>query len=201
MIESKLGTSSFAPSRESLQVYLHKLCSEIGERRAGSAGDKAAGDYILQEFQEAGLQSVHGEEFPCVSVVNADASIAIGTRGGFRQVPARVLAGSPGTRGARQVEGELVWVEMPEQAERFFQPSLREKIVVLFGPMPTRADLHRRLVKCEPAAVIHVDDRLPFEWVKDDGVYPVWARRYGMPPTVTIPYRLAWDLRKAGADR
>jgi len=67
--------------------------------------------------------------------------------------------------------------------------------------MPTRADLHQRLVKAQPAAVLHVDDRLPFEWVKDDGVYPVWARRYGMPPTVTIPFRLAWDLRKSGADR
>jgi Iap family predicted aminopeptidase len=90
---------------------------------------------------------------------------------------------------------------MPEQAERLFQPSLRGKVVVLFGPMPTRADLHQRLVKCKPAAVIHVDDRLPFQWVKDDGVYPVWARRFGMPPTVTIPYQLAWELRKAGADR
>jgi Zn-dependent M28 family amino/carboxypeptidase len=37
--------------------------------------------------------------------------------------------------------------------------------------------------------------------VKDDGVYPVWVRQYGMPPTVTIPYRTAWELRKAGANR
>jgi hypothetical protein len=90
---------------------------------------------------------------------------------------------------------------MPEQAERLFQPSLRGKVVALVGPMPTRADLHRRLVQCQPAAVIHVDDRLPFDWVKDDGVYPAWARKYGMPPTATIPYRTAWALRKAGATR
>jgi Iap family predicted aminopeptidase len=99
------------------------------------------------------------------------------------------------------VEADLVWIEMPEQAERLFRDSLKGKIVVLFGPMPTRADLHKRLVKCQPATVIHVDDRLPFEWVKDDGVYPVWAQKYGMPPTVTIPYRLAWDLRRSGANR
>jgi Iap family predicted aminopeptidase len=79
------------------------------------------------------------------------------------------------------------------------RPSLRGKVVALVGPMPTRADLHQRLVRCQPAAVIHVDDRLPFDWVKDDGVYPAWARQYGMPPTVTIPYRTAWELRKAGA--
>jgi Iap family predicted aminopeptidase len=111
------------------------------------------------------------------------------------------LSESPGTPGHRAVEGDLVWVEMPEQADRLFQPALRGKIVVLFGPMPTRADLHQRLVKCKPAAVIHVDDRLPFTWVKDDGCYPVWARQYGMPPTVTIPYQLAWALRKQGANR
>jgi Iap family predicted aminopeptidase len=90
---------------------------------------------------------------------------------------------------------------MPEQAERRLQPRVRGKVVVLVGPMPTRADLHRRLVACQPAAVIHVDDRLPFDWVKDDGVYPAWAKKYGMPPTITIPYRTAWDLRKSGADR
>jgi hypothetical protein len=136
-----------------------------------------------------------------VSVAKAKATLAIGNGRTLQGVPARVLAGSPGTSASGHVEADLVWIEMPEQAERLLQNSLRGKIVVLFGPMPTRADLHKRLVQCRPATVIHVDDRLPFEWVKDDGVYPVWARRYGMPPTVTIPYRLAWDLRKSGANR
>jgi hypothetical protein len=126
-------------------------------------------------------------------------SLGKGTK--LQRVPARALAGSPGIPGSGQVQAELVWIEMPEQAERHFGPALRGKVVVLFGPMPTRADLHRRLVSCKPAAVIHVDDRLPFEWVKDDGVYPAWVRRFGMPPTVTIPFRVAWELRKAGANR
>ncbi|HYG36686.1 MAG TPA: M28 family peptidase [Clostridia bacterium] len=197
-MKSKLTPS---PSPERIQEHWKQLCSTIGERRAGSAGDQAAGEYVLEQFRKAGLQEVHGETFPCVSVFEAKAELEIGNEKQLETVPARVLAGSPGTPGQGFVEGELVWVEMPEQAERFFKPSLRGKIVVLFGPMPTRADLHQRLVKCAPAAVIHVDDRLPFEWVKDDGVYPVWVRQYGMPPTVTIPYRLAWELRKRGATR
>src|SRR5436190_12443767 len=177
------------------------LCRHIGDRRAGSEGDRAAADYILQEFRRLGLERVHGDSFPCVSVAEAQARLSIGTGRKLRPVPARVLAGSPGIPGGAAVDGELVWVEMPEQADRLFGPILRGKMVVLFGPMPTRADLHQKLVECRPAAVIHVDDRLPFEWVKDDGVYPAWARRYGMPPTVTIPFRQAWDLRKAGATR
>ena len=188
-------------SQERQRDHWAHLCSKIGERRAGSAGDRAAADFILAEFRAAGLQAVHAEAFQCNSVLKSQADIALGTRGKLRRVPARVLAGSPSTSGAHSIETDVVWVEMPEQAPRLLQPSLRGKVIVLFGPTPTRADLHRRLVACQPAAVIHVDDRLPFDWVKDDGIYPVWAKRYGMPPIVTIPYRAAWELRKAGATR
>ncbi|HTL17061.1 MAG TPA: hypothetical protein VL793_07480, partial [Patescibacteria group bacterium] len=184
-----------------LQQHWFHLCSRIGERRAGSAGDRAAADYLLEQFRAAGLQNVHAEAFDCISVTAAKAELAIGAGSKLKSVPARVLAGSPSTKGTRQIETDLVWVEMPEQADRLFGPRLRGKVVMLVGPMPTRADLHKRLVACRPAAVIHVDDRLPFDWVKDDGVYPAWVRRFGMPPTVTIPYRAAWDFRKLGANR
>ncbi len=194
-------TNGLTPSTERIQEDWRQLCGTIGERRAGSDGDRAAADYILAQFRNAGRANVHGESFPCVTVAESDAEVEIGSGQTFDRVPARVLAGSPATPGGKVVEGDLVWVEMPEQAERFFTPALKDKVVVLFGPMPTRADLHKRLVKSQPAVVIHVDDRLPFQWVKDDGVYPAWVRRYGMPPTVTIPYRLAWELRKNGATR
>ena len=193
--------SANSASLERIRAHWDVLCAQIGERRAGSQGDRAAADYILKQFQVAGLSCVHLEEFSCVSVVRSEAEIAIGNKGALRNIPARVLAGSPSTRGETPIETDLVWVEMPEQAERLLKASLRGKVIVLIGPMPTRADLHRRLLACRPAAVVHVDDRLPFDWVKDDGVYPAWVRRFGMPPTVTIPYREAWDLRKAGALR
>jgi hypothetical protein len=188
-------------SHKSIRAHLRELCLKIGDRRAGSPADRRAAKYVLQQFASAGLQAVHSEAFSCVTVVKAEAELAIGSERSLRRVPARVLAGSPSTSGDGPIETDLVWVEMPEQARRVFQPSLGGKVIVMVGPMPTRAELHRRLVACRPAAVVHVDDRLPFDWVKDDGVYPAWARRYGMPPTVTIPYRAAWELRKAGAAR
>ena len=189
------------PSLEQIRAHLRHLCLKIGERRAGSIGDQVAADYVSTQLGAAGLTHVHREPFPSVWMAKSSAHVAIGSAGKWRRIPARVLAGSPPTLGERPLETDLVWVEMPEQAQRLLRPSLRGKVVVLFGPMPTRADLHRRLVACRPAAVIHVDDRLPFDWVKDDGVYPVWARRYGMPPTATIPYQAAWKLRKQGATR
>jgi hypothetical protein len=201
MCASRVRIASREPSRERIQAHWFELCARIGERRAGGAGERAAADYLLEQFGRAGLRPVGEEPFPCVSVASARAEIALGDGRTFQRVPARVLAGSPGTPGRRAVEGDLVWVEMPEQAPRLLGPGLSGQVAVLFGPMPTRADLHRQLVKCRPAAVIHVDDRLPFDWVKDDGVYPAWVRRYGMPPTVTIPYRRAWELRKSGARR
>ncbi|MGO8678518.1 MAG: M28 family metallopeptidase [Limisphaerales bacterium] len=193
--------ASLSPSPERIQAHWSELCTRIGERRAGSAGEQAAAEYLLARFREAGLQALRAESFPCVCVASAEAEVALGDGSALQSLPARVLAGSPGTPGAQPVEGDLEWIEMPEQARRLLQPSLEGKVVVLFGPMPTRADLHRKLVQCRPAAVIHVDDRLPFDWVKDDGVYPAWVKSYGMPPTVTIAYRAAWEARKSGARR
>jgi hypothetical protein len=188
-------------SLQQIRSHLIHLCLKIGDRRAGGPGDRAAADYVMEQFKLAGLAHVHAEPFPAVWVARSKAEVSIGIGGKLRRIPARVLSGSPSTMGTKPIETDVVWVEMPEQAPRLLQPSMRGKVVVLFGPMPTRADLHRRLVSCRPAAVIHVDDRLPFDWVKDDGVYPVWARRYGMPPTATIPYQAAWNLRKQGATR
>jgi hypothetical protein len=197
--EPKRGRPEISPDR--IQLHWRRLCARIGERRAGSAGDRAAAEYVLAQFRALGLRTVQAEPFPCRSVVHAAAEVEIRAGKRWYPVPARVLAGSPGTRGTDRLERDLVWVEMPEQARRLLRPDLAGRVVVLFGPMPTRADLHRRLIAARPAAVLHVDDRLPFSWVKDDGVYPVWVRRYGMPPTASIPFRAAWDLRLKGADR
>src|SRR5581483_12039086 len=77
-MKSKTKNSRPVPSPERIQQHWTRLCSRIGERRAGSAGDRAAGEYILDQFRAAGLERVHGETFPCVSVEEAHARLAIG---------------------------------------------------------------------------------------------------------------------------
>jgi aminopeptidase YwaD len=175
------------------------LCRDIGERRAGTKGEKAAAQYILEQFQNSGLQPARLEPFPCVSLRKSRVELRVERVGRWRSIPARAIVGAPGTH--REVTGDLVWVEMPEQARNCFANGVRGKVVVLFGPLPNDPALHRELVAHEPAAVIHVDDRLPFDWLKDDGVYPLWATKFGMPPTISIPFRTAWDLKKEGATR
>jgi hypothetical protein len=96
------------------------------------------------------------------------------------------------------VIGPIEWLELPENSGRIRPRSLRGKIAVIFGPLPTSVELHRRLVASEPLAVIHVDDRLPFAWTKNDGVYPYWARAFGMPPTLAVPFMEGWRWRRDG---
>ena len=173
------------------------LCGEIGERRAGGANERRAAAFIATRLTAAGCTQVKQETFPCVSLRSARVRCDI--REGHRWMPVETaaLVGAPGTPGGRPVEGELIWLEMPENARRLTPRSLRGRIVALFGPLPTELDHHKKLVAAQPAAVIHVDERLPFPWTKNDGVYPLWARRYGMPPTITVPYTEAWRWRLA----
>lgn len=173
------------------------LCREIGERRAGSANERRAADFIATRLTAAGCTQVMQETFPCVSLRSARVRCDI--REGRRWVPVETaaLVGAPGTPGGKPVEGEIVWLEMPEQARRLTPGSLRGRIVALFGPLPTELDHHKKLMAAQPAAVIHVDERLPFPWTKNDGVYPRWAQQHGMPPTITVPYMEAWRWRLA----
>lgn len=177
------------------------LCAEIGERRAGTAAERRAVDFIAAEFAKAGLPDVRLEAFPCTSVRRAVAQVheRSGTR--WRRVVAAPLVGAPGTPGGRAIEGELVWLELPEESTRLQPGSLRGRILAWFGPLPTDVTVHRRLLAAQPAAVIHVDERLPFPWVKNDGVYPFWTRAHGMPTTLTVPYADAWRWRRDGVTR
>ncbi len=177
------------------------LCREIGERRAGTIGEQRAADFIASRLEAAGCAQARQEKFPCLSLHGARVGIHIREGRRWTRVPGAALVGAPGTRGGRPVEGDLVWLEMPENARRLTPGSLRGRVLALFGPLPTDVATHRRLVAARPAAVIHSDERLPFGWTKNDGVYPHWAERYGMPPTVTIPYTEAWRWRQAGLSR
>ncbi len=176
-----------------------QLCETIGERRAGTAGEARAAAYIAGAFRAAGVEAVSLEEFPCTSARSAVALVHEARGAAWHPVEARALVGAPSTPGP--VEGDLVWLELPEGARALRPRSLRGKILAVFGPLPTSLALHRRLLAADPLAVIHVDDRLPFAWAKNDGVYPYWAKKYGMKPTLAVPYLEAWRWRREAVAR
>jgi hypothetical protein len=175
-----------------------KLCADIGERRAGTDQERHAADFIAGQFRASGLGDVNLEAFPCTSLRHATAEVHEHNGKRWRRVDAAPLVGAPATRA---IEAELVWLELPEEAHRLRRGSLDGRILAWFGPLPTDVAVHRRLLAARPAAVIHIDERLPFPWVKNDGVYPFWALRHGMPPTLTVPYVDAWRWRRDGVKR
>ncbi len=177
------------------------LCERIGERRAGTPAETQAAEFIAREFRAAGLGDVVLESFPCTSVRQASAEVQVRDGRQWRQVEAEPMVGAPATPGQTPIEGDLVWLELPEQTRRLGPGSLRGRILAWFGPMPTEVKMHRRLLAARPAAVIHIDERLPFRWPKNDGVYPYWSDRYGMPPMLTVPYAEAWRWRRDGLRR
>jgi acetylornithine deacetylase/succinyl-diaminopimelate desuccinylase-like protein len=193
-------TSPVPPAFSAAQIDAdwQMLCSAIGERRAGSPEEQRAAGYIAECFQAAGISDVKIEPFPCASLRSATTEVHERNGRDWKSVEARALVGAPSTPGGRPVTGEMVWLELPENAARIQPRAFRDRIVAVFGPLPTSLTVHRRLVAAEPLAVIHVDDRLPFPWVKNDGIYPHWARTHGMPPTLTVPYLEGWRWRRDG---
>jgi hypothetical protein len=177
------------------------LCEKIGERRAGTPGELRAAEFIARRFKRSGLTSVRLETFPCTSLRSAATQVEERRGRAWRQVEAVAIVGAPGTPGGRPVEGEVAWIELPEALERVQPQALRGRILVVFGGLPTDSASHRRLLAAQPLAVVHVDDRLPFPWTKNDGVYPHWVRTYGMLPTVSVPYTEAWRWRRDAVRR
>ncbi len=185
------------PDPQRIMAHWRYLCEDIGVRLAGTAGEAKAAHYIEEQFRGLGLNFPRQEEFPCVSLREAESHVWVKEEdGAWREVESRLLAGVPGTPRGKAVEGETVWIELPEEAERLTRRALKNRIAVIFGPLATSPEMHQALLAGGPKAVIHVDERLPFPWPKNDGTYPFWREKYGLPTIVTIPFMEAWKWRK-----
>ncbi len=190
----------FAPSAARLKADWRQLCRTIGERRAGTAGERRAAEYIADQFAQAGL-TARIESFACRTLRQATSSVAARGPGGWSDFASRALVGSPSLPGRGQVQGDLVFLEYPETSHRLRRDSLRGKVAVVFGPLPTDLAMHRKLIAARPAAVLHADDRLPFGWPKSDGLFPYWVEIAGAVPTLSIAYAAAWRFRAEGFTR
>lgn len=188
------------PQSQRLLKDWRVLCQDIGQRLAGSDEEQRAADFVQAGFQRAGAVNVRQEEFACRSLQSLNVRVGIRDCGRWRAVPCQALVGAPSTPGKKMLEGRLRWLALPEGGRRLTSGSLAGEIAVVFGPLPDSLALHRRLLTAAPLAVIHVDERLPFAWAKNDGVFPEW-QRHGLLPTVTIPYTEAWDWRRRGLER
>ena len=187
------------PERSMIMSDWKMLCEKIGVRLAGTEEEEASARYILRELEKAGCSNCKFEKFPCRSLKRGNSHVEVNQGSGWETVESAALIGSGSTDGI--VEGEAIWLEMPEHAPLLHRGSLEGRIAILFGPLPEFVEHHIKLVESNPLAVVHVDHRLPFDWAKNDGTYPLWVKKHGFPATVTVPYTEAWKWRKQGIVR
>src|SRR5216110_1654082 len=138
--ESEITRTTF-PAAE-LHSDWQTLCEKIGERRAGTELERRAAEFVRMRFQDAGVKAVQIEEFPCNSLRAATVDVHEKNPTGWQRVEATTLVGAPATPGAGAVAGELVWLELPENASRIRADTLRGRIVAIFGPLPTSVAIH-----------------------------------------------------------
>src|SRR5436305_13524845 len=76
-----------------MEKHWRVLCKKIGERRAGTPGEKAAADYITAEFKRLEISDAHQENFPCTSLRDSRVGLAVRTRTGWKSSHARAIVG------------------------------------------------------------------------------------------------------------
>jgi len=185
-------SSVFDFPHESIREHINSLSVKIGNRLAGTAGEMKAAKYIAARFAEYGLRNVHIERFPCVSWTCRKATFSVKGRK-WRNIPCLPLAHTRSTSG--RVEAELVYLEKGTAGD-FAGRNLKGKIGLLFGGFGDKPDKYVRLLESGLAAVVLVDDRLPFDWPVAMGMSRYW-KRLGRQTGITISYKDAWEIVKS----
>ena len=106
---------------EKAKLHLNKLCSEIGERRVGSVGNRNATDYTKMVFDELGW-STEATELVVIDWTTEGASLTCNEIS-FEVFPSHYSLGC-------SVKGELAVVNSVELLEK---SDISDKIVLLYG--------------------------------------------------------------------
>lgn len=186
-------------SEQNLQRHLQTLCSDIGVRLAGTPGELAATEYLVQEFQAAAAL-VRTETFPVNARCVEAEKLHIEIGGQWHSFPCSLFSNTPGTEGL-QVEAPLVFFEAPTEYQRSDLSHLRSKAVVHLGCHIESREHYRRLMQAEPAFLLFVDIRYPGSIPLADGMFPAYTRALGARPTVNVAYQDAWRWKVENASR
>ena len=182
------------PDTKQIARHWKTLCSDIGQRVAGSRNEHLALQYIADEFEGLGLARCHIEPFEFANCAFADCDGSATVRGKHTKLKVRPIeyATSTPKQGA---EGEMVFLESAARAD-YGGPELKGKIGLFLGcPLPEPRYLEC-LMQSGLAAAMFVDNRYRVEWPMSLGFPEMWADRIRMP-LFSIPFTQAWDLVRA----
>lgn len=170
-----------------IQKDMTHLVETIGLRLAGSAGDRAAMEYIADQFALYADECAI-EEFPVICRDVKSEVLEIKTGGKWQQFPASLFGSAPGTFG-KTLSGKLVYFAPETDFQREDLSYLEGKAVVFWGTHIEKPDYYRRLLEAKPAFILMTDTRYPAEFALADGLFPAYVRKFGAIPTMNVAYR------------
>ena len=172
------------------------LVEDIGVRLAGTAGERAAADYVMQCAGELGL-AVHDESFAVMARAVTAEELEIRTAGGWHAYPCSLFSSTPGTSGAWAEAPVAVLTPTDYQRDDFTH--LRGKAVIHLGTHIASRAGYARLMAAQPAFLLMVDTRYPGARPLADGMFPEYAAAIGAVPTLNVAHQDAWAWVAAGA--
>lgn len=189
---------SIDPAR--LTRHLRHLTETIGVRLAGSRGEEAAAEYLVNTFAAEGA-TVSRETFPVQCRDVREQHLQVFHDGAWHDAGCSLMANTPGTDGT--------WVEAPlaffEGATGYQRGDLgsefRGSIVLHLGTHISSRENYGRLVAAQPAGVLMVDVRYPGATPLADAIFPVYAAKCGAVPFLNVAFLDAWRWRERGATR
>ena len=186
-----MRTLSLAGTAREVQGHLNVLCRDIGTRLAASENETRAAEYIAGAMRRIGLSNVSQPRFPFEEWGFDVCELRV-RDGAWRAVKC-LPVNSPSTP-AKGIEAEVVYVDSATPAA-MKGLDVKGKILLVWGTYGETTERLEYLAKLRPAAVMWLDDRLPFDWPAAVGTPYDW--RDILPiPQVSIPYVEAWRLAR-----
>jgi hypothetical protein len=183
-----------SPAR--LAEDLTVLARDIGMRLAGTRGERAAAEYIIDRARDIGAD-VWEESFPMHARVVSEEQLEILLDGSWHPYPCSLFSSTPGTNGT-WLTGEIVTMT-PTDYQRDDLRHLRGNAVIHLGCHITSRDAYRRLMEAGPAFLLMVDTRYPGATPLADGMFPEYTAAIGAVPTLNVAHQDAWSWVARGA--
>lgn len=169
-----------------IQKDMTHLVETVGLRLAGSAGDRAAMEYIADQFALV-ADECSIEEFPVICRDVKKEVLELKIKGKWQEFPASLFGSAPGTRG-KTLSGKIVFFAPETDFQRKDLSYLKDKAVIFWGTHIETPDCYRRLLEAEPAFVLMTDTRYPAGYALADGLFPAYVRKYGAIPVMNVAY-------------
>src|SRR5690606_17465719 len=183
-------------SPERIASDLRHLVDDIGIRLAGTAGERAAADFVMACGRDLGAET-WDETFPVQQRDVASEELEVLVDGSWRAFPCSLFSSTPGTDGEWRTAGIVRLV--PTDYQRDDLSHLKGKAVIHLGCHIESREAYRRLRAARPAVLLMVDTRYPGATPLADGMFPAYTRAIGAVPTLNVAYQDAWHWIERGA--